>query len=383
MEGWEIKKLKNACKIVSGQHILSGDYNDSGRGIGYLTGPSDFGQVYPVVSKWTESPKAIAEPNDIVITVKGSGVGKINVIGEESVAISRQLMALRTHSVDAKFLYLWLSYSFEDIAGRATGAAIPGLSRNDIGDLSIPLPPLPTQRRIVAILDEAFAAIDRAIGNVERNLGNVGELWESYVSEKLLGDMDSWDQRTIADICYNLDSQRVPITKKDRVAGPYPYYGASGIVDYINDFIFDEDLLLVSEDGANLLARTYPIAFSTSGKIWVNNHAHVLRFDNLATQRWVEYYLNSISLNPYVSGMAQPKLNQKSLNSITVPIPPVESQERIIELADRLVAAKERIQHLSSKKLRLLAQLKQSLLHQAFTGRLTSEREVEEEMAGV
>jgi len=123
----------------------------------------------------------------------------------------------------------------------------------------------------------------------------------------------------LIDVCENLDSKRVPITKKDRITGKYPYYGASGIVDHVKDYIFDEDLLLVSEDGANLLARTYPIAFSVTGKIWVNNHAHVLKFTDKYSQKYIEYYLNSIKLDTYISGMAQPKLNQKALNNIEIP----------------------------------------------------------------
>ena len=99
-------------------------------------------------------------------------------------------------------------------------------------------------------------------------------------------------------------------------------------VDYVDDYIFDEDLLLVSEDGANLLARTYPIAFPISGKNWVNNHAHVLRFENMATQKFVEYYLNSIRLDDYVSGMAEPKLNQKMLNSILITLPKTTDEQR-------------------------------------------------------
>ena len=136
----------------------------------------------------------------------------------------------------------------------------------------------------------------------------------------------------------NLDSMRVPITKSKRESGDIPYYGASGIVDHVADYIFNEDLLLVSEDGANLLARTYPIAFSISGKTWVNNHAHVLRFSEMTSQKFIEYYLNSISLDPYVSGMAQPKLNQKSLNSIAVPFPAIREQQRIVAILDEAFA---------------------------------------------
>ena len=148
-----------------------------------------------------------------------------------------------------------------------------------------------------------------------------------------------WEIKTLGDICENLDSKRVPVTKRDRQEGKYPYYGASGIVDYVNKFILNEDLLLVSEDGANLLARTYPIAFSISGETWVNNHAHVLRFESMTIQKFVEYYLNSIPLDDYVSGMAQPKLNQAMLNSIEIPIPPLPEQQRIVSVLDEAFAS--------------------------------------------
>ena len=99
----------------------------------------------------------------------------------------------------------------------------------------------------------------------------------------------------------------------------------------MTDYIFDEEILLVSEDGANLLSRSTPIAFSVSGKCWVNNHAHVLKFKNLATQRLVEVYLNSISIEEFVSGTAQPKLNQQALNNIPIPIPnKIAAQQAIV-----------------------------------------------------
>lgn len=131
---------------------------------------------------------------------------------------------------------------------------------------------------------------------------------------------------------------RKPVTKSNRISGQYPYYGASGIVDYVSEYIFDGDYLLVSEDGANLLARSTPIAFSISGKNWVNNHAHVLQFDNYSTRRLVEIYLNSIDISSYVSGGAQPKLNKNNLNKIKVPIPSLEEQDRIVSILDKFDA---------------------------------------------
>ncbi|WDN64463.1 restriction endonuclease subunit S [Xylella fastidiosa subsp. multiplex] len=131
---------------------------------------------------------------------------------------------------------------------------------------------------------------------------------------------------TLDGIAINLDSQRRPLKKSVREAGEFAYYGASGIIDYVSDYIFDGDYLLVSEDGANLLARSTPIAFSISGKTWVNNHAHVLQFNSYIERRFVEIYLNSIDLSLYVSGAVQPKLNQANLNRIPIPIPPSKSK---------------------------------------------------------
>ena len=140
---------------------------------------------------------------------------------------------------------------------------------------------------------------------------------------------------SLEDISENCDNKRKPVTSGNRESGEYPYYGASGIVDYVNDYIFDGDYLLVSEDGANLLARNTPIAFSTSGKNWVNNHAHILKFKTYETRKFVEYYLNSIDLTTFISGGAQPKLNQKNLNKIPIPIPSQEKQKDIVAILDR------------------------------------------------
>lgn len=139
----------------------------------------------------------------------------------------------------------------------------------------------------------------------------------------------------LGEICDNYDRKRKPVTASNRKSGPYPYYGASGIVDYVESFIFDGDYLLVSEDGANLLARTTPIAFSIKGKNWVNNHAHILNFYDMCTQKYVEYYINMIDVSQYVSGGAQPKLNQENLNKISIPVPPLSEQQRIVSILDK------------------------------------------------
>ncbi|MEI7727080.1 MAG: restriction endonuclease subunit S [Bacteroidota bacterium] len=178
-----------------------------------------------------------------------------------------------------------------------------------------------------------------------------------------------WEVKTLAHIAENLDNKRVPVTKNVRNAGRYPYYGASGIVDYVSDYLFDDDLLLVSEDGANLLARTYPIAFSISGKSWVNNHAHILRFKDNVSQRFVEYYLNSIILDDYVSGMAQPKLNQKMLNLIPIPYPPLPEQHRIVAILDEAFAAIAKAKENAEKNLANAREVFESYLQSVIANR--------------
>lgn len=148
-----------------------------------------------------------------------------------------------------------------------------------------------------------------------------------------------WEVKTLQEICENLDRMRVPITASDRVEGSIPYYGASGIVDYVKDYIFDERLLLISEDGANLLARVTPIAFEINGKTWVNNHAHVLRFNKYSLQKYVEYAINLQDISQYITGTAQPKLNQAALNKFKIPVPSSESLNsflQVIEQVDKL-----------------------------------------------
>jgi type I restriction enzyme S subunit len=276
-------------------------------------------------------------------------------------------------AVTRDFLYhLLLTPEFTDYAVSVSArAGMPKVNRPQLFAYQLNVPPLSEQRRIVAILDEAFAAIETATAAAEKNLANARELFESFETSEFDRCRSQFANKSIADIAENLDRQRVPITKSKRKAGSVPYYGASGEVDQVADFLFDEDLLLVSEDGANLLARTYPIAFSISGKSWVNNHAHVLRFAERAYQRYVEYYLNSISLAPYVSGMAQPKLNQAKLNTIELPWPDnVDSAQATVERLDRASEDQQSLIAIYNSKLALLGELKQSLLQKAFRGEI-------------
>lgn len=139
----------------------------------------------------------------------------------------------------------------------------------------------------------------------------------------------------LGELCEILDSKRKPVTKKDRVAGEYPYYGATGVQDYVADYIFDEKLVLVGEDGAKWGAGENT-AYAISGKCWVNNHAHVLRPNrNKVLDNYIIYYLNQLDLRPYITGAIIEKLNQEQLRNILIPLPTIEEQNRIVTLMDK------------------------------------------------
>ena len=312
------------------------------------------------------------EEPQLLITCRGATCGSVNV-SEQFSWITGNAMVVRAKKSDIDMRFL--EYLFRgglDISKAITGAAQPQITRTNLAPLQICYPAsLPEQHRIVALLDEAFDGIATAKANAEKNLQNARALFESHLQSVFTERGEGWVETTVDKISTNLDYKRIPITKSDRKSGKYPYYGASGIVDYVADYIFDGDALLVSEDGANLLARSTPIAFSVSGKYWVNNHAHILKFESMATQRFVEFYFASIRLDEYITGAAQPKLNQKALNSIPIPMPvSVVEQAAIVEHIESLQDETQRLESLYQQKLTALDALKQSLLHQAFSGLL-------------
>lgn len=157
--------------------------------------------------------------------------------------------------------------------------------------------------------------------------------------EKPFDIPDSWEWARFGDISINMDSERIPlsVTQRRKLDKIYDYYGASGIIDKVDQYLFDRPLMLIGEDGANLLARTKPIAFIARGKYWVNNHAHVIDFPNGIDMKYMTFYMNAINLAAYVTGTAQPKMNQARMNSILIAIPPLAEQHRIVVKLEELL----------------------------------------------
>jgi type I restriction enzyme S subunit len=178
-----------------------------------------------------------------------------------------------------------------------------------------------------------------------------------------------WQSKKLSDLCDVLDHKRKPITKRDREAGEYPYYGATGVLNYVAGYLFDEPLVLVGEDGAKW-ASGENTAFAVEGKIWVNNHAHVLRPHRTELlDNWLIYHLNHSDLTEFVSGLTVPKLNQGSLREIPVPLPPLSEQQRIVGVLDEAFAGIATVKAAAEKNLQNARALFESHLQSVFTRR--------------
>jgi type I restriction enzyme S subunit len=306
----------------------------------------------------------------IITAGDGVGVGKVYHYIEGKYALHQRAyrIHINTSEVVPKYYFHYMKAKFLPYIQKTMfQGSVASIRRPMLNAFPVPVLPLDVQNRIVNVLDNfekicsdlniglpaeiearqkqyeyyrdkllTFAEIGNTIlSRAEQSRAEQSRAEQSRALIKLLQYVFGYVVVTLEDIAENCDSMRKPVTSGKREAGEYPYYGASGIVDYVKDYIFDGDYLLVSEDGANLLARSTPIAFSISGKNWVNNHAHVLKFDCYETRRFIEFYLNSIDLSSYISGGAQPKLNQKNLNRIEIPLPSQERQKYIVEILDR------------------------------------------------
>jgi type I restriction enzyme S subunit len=225
----------------------------------------------------------------------------------------------------------------------------------------IQIPPLPEQKKIAEIL----SGIDEQIMSVKSEIQQARKI-STAVTKDLIGTIQD-ESLPLSKVAVNHDSIRVPIKSEERAlrSGPYRYFGASGIIDTINDFLFDGDYILIGEDGANIIDRNKPLAFKVSGKFWVNNHAHIIQPRESCDINFLTYYLESLDYTGIASGSAQPKITRSALDAIQVPIPPLEVQKKIgavIESAIDMATTAE-------KKEKKLIDLKQALSYDLLSGR--------------
>jgi type I restriction enzyme, S subunit len=204
---------------------------------------------------------------------------------------------------------------------------------------TVPLPPLEVQHEIVRVLD-LFQSLE---AELEAELEARRRQYAHY-RDSLLDFTNSRERERVrwvilGDVVRNLDSQRRPVTSSARQAGTYPYFGANGVQDYVHDYLFDGTFLLMGEDGSVMDQNGSPILNWATGKIWVNNHAHVLVSGNDDVRlRYLYHYLRTVNISQFVTGRTQPKLNQGNMNRIPIALPDIAAQDRIVRLLDEFDA---------------------------------------------
>ena len=218
-----------------------------------------------------------------------------------------------------------------------SGMAMPKLNQEVCRGIPISCPSFDEQKKI----GDYFSNLDHLITLHQRKCDELKKV-KKFMLQKMFpkkgeknpeirfdGFTNDWEQRKLGDVVEFLDTMRKPLEGAKRISGPYPYYGASGIVDYVDGYLFDEELVLLSEDGANITDRNYPVCFLASGKYWVNNHAHVLKTKDGNENNFICNSLERKDYKQYNSGMAMPKLNQEVCRGIPISCPSFDEQKKI------------------------------------------------------
>ena len=349
-QDWTYKKLGEVGDVVTGSTPSTKDEENYNSDDICFVKPSDLPKEGIGLLSETEfhiTNKAYSNsrklPKGSVLTTCIGIIGKVGIL-EIDATCNQQINAIIPNS---SILSTYLAYTILSqrhyLESIANAPVVPIINKKEFSNIVIPVPPIGEQERIVAELDLLSGIIEKK----KEQLKAYDQLAQSIFYTMFGDPIDNpkgWNVKKLGEICENCDSMRKPITAKDREQGEIPYYGASGIVDYVKDYIFDGDYLLISEDGANLIARSTPIAFSIKGKTWVNNHAHVLKFTNQITQQYVEFSINLRDVSAIVTGCAQPKLTQANLNRILISFPPLSLQQEFAEKVEAIERQKALVQ---------------------------------------
>lgn len=376
-------QLGELVQIIAGQHIEASLHNDDPNGTPYLTGPADFGSTFPIISKWTAAPKVFATSFDVLVTVKGAGVGKSN-LGCDA-AIGRQLMALRPleHKIDQSYLFHFLRYKEKDIAFLADGATVPGIGKDDLATLRIPSCSLNEQRRIAAILDKADALRHKR----QRAMGLLDGLKQAIFSD-MFGEpsLNPKGLRTglIGDL---LESTQYGTSAKAGSTGTYPILRMSNISTKGRISIDELKYVDLSDvEISRYMVRKGDILFNRTNSPDLVGKTAVFDLDDIyafagylvrartrrdISPRYISGYLNSMHGKKTLRGMAKSivgmaNINAREMQNIPILIPSRAEQmhyQKRVEAIDHGIGEQE-------KSLGGVDALVASLQHRAFTGQL-------------
>ncbi|GGF07377.1 restriction endonuclease subunit S [Pseudoalteromonas gelatinilytica] len=316
---------------------------------------------------------------------------RVGLVKQTGIITSAYLKLRSNQSIDSRFAYRLLhSYDTTKVFYGMGGGLRQSMKFEDFRRLPILVPPLEEQQNIANFLDHETAKIDTLTTKQEKLIELLKEKRQAVISRAVtkglnpdvpmrdsgvewLGEVpEHWVICAIKRQLKSLDYRRIPLSANERGkrSGEFRYYGASGVIDYIDDYIFDEPTVLVGEDGANLVNRSTPLAFSAYGQYWVNNHAHILSPKDGLADYWAET-IEIIDITPLVSGSAQPKLTAEALNNLKIAFPnSFEERKAIDEFVKAQKSLFDTLINKALEQVKLLRERKTALISAAVTGKI-------------
>ena len=276
------------------------------------------------------------EINDVVMTTEAP-LGLVALIKNERVALAQRIITLKTKKKVCDSIFL--KYYLESVEGqsalqtRASGSTVEGIKAAELKKMEISLPEIDEQYAIASIL----SSLDDKVDLLHRQNKTLEQLAETLFRQWFVEEADeSWEVGKLGDVIEIFDSKRVPLSSLERekmkFGKLYPYYGAATILDYINDYIFEGEYILMGEDGTVETEDGFPILQMPIGKFWVNNHTHIFQAKDPFTNYFIYTFLKGTNISNIITGAVQPKINQEMLKSIDFPIPPIKKIELYISI---------------------------------------------------
>lgn len=367
-QNWTPTKVKEVAKIVSGATPKTSIEENWGGDIPWLT-PKDLSDnPAPYTSHGSRflteqgfnSCSTHMLPKGTVLLTSRAPVGYVSVAANDICTNQGFKSLVLEDGQIPDFWYYLLSANTETLLNYSGGSTFKELSKRSLEQIEFLIPPIEEQREIVSFiqaLDHMIQAGDREIASAEQMRGDVARTLIRQVGEEL-------EFKPLQEIVEFYDNKRKPVKKADRVPGPYPYYGASGIADYVDNFLFEGLHLLIAEDGENIRTRKLPIAFLANGKFWVNNHAHIVKAESDTSTQYVALAIEFSDVSAYISGSSRPKITKSACRSIQIPFPPLEEQEKIVEKMQTLDAYIDS----AKRSQEALKQVRKDALHALLSG---------------
>ncbi|MGO1063704.1 restriction endonuclease subunit S [Acinetobacter lwoffii] len=395
---WDSKPLKYLCTYNDEvlPETTAKDAEIQYIDIGSVSAVDGISKIETMIFKDAPSrARRIVRDGDVIVSTVRTYLEAIAPINNppENLIVSTGFAVIRPNQ------YLYKSFAsyclrakgfIKEVVARSVGVSYPAINSSDLVNITIPSIEYVEQVKIANFLDHETAKIDSLIAKQEKLIELLKEKRQAVISHAVtkglnpdvamkdsgvewLGQVpEHWEISPIKFILENKDYKRIPLSAEERgnFSGDYRYYGASGVIDYIDDYIFDEPNVLVGEDGANLVNRNTPLAFPAYGKYWVNNHAHILHPQDGLADYWAEL-IEIIDISPLVSGSAQPKLTAEALKNLKISFPSDMEERKAIDAFIKQQKAKfDLLISKATDQIKLLKERRTALISSAVTGKI-------------